>query len=92
MSAAANDNFSMPKPKPIHEVRLGAIKAAVWKNDTENGVRYNVTLNRLYKDGDQWKSTESFGRDDLLVVAKVADQAHSWICTQAQEQTANPQG
>ena len=34
MSAAANDNFSMPKPKPIHEVRLGAIKAAVWKNDT----------------------------------------------------------
>ena len=73
------------KTKPINEVRLGHLKAAVWKNDTESGVRYNVTFSRLYKDGDQWKSTESFGRDDLLLLAKVADQAHSWICAQTHE-------
>ena len=73
------------KQKPIHELRLGSIKAAVWKNETENGVRYNVTFSRLYKDADQWKSTDSFGRDDLLVLAKVADQAHSWIHEQSQE-------
>ena len=78
------------KTKPIHEVRLGYIKAAVWKNETEAGVRYNVTFSRLYKDGDQWGSTESFGRDDLLLLAKVADQAHSWIHAQNQEeQSAN---
>ena len=74
------------KTKPIHEVRLGYIKAAVWKNETEAGVRYNVTFSRLYKDGDQWGSTESFGRDDLLLLAKVADQTHSWICAQNQEE------
>ena len=72
--------------KPIHEVRLGFIKAAVWRNETEAGVRYNATFSRLYRDGDQWKSTESFGRDDLLVLAKVADNTHSWICTQNQEE------
>ena len=78
---------NMPKDnKPAHEVRLGAIKAAIWKNDTQSGVRYNVTFSRLYKDGDEWKSTESFGRDDLLVLAKVADQAHSWIFAQGQEE------
>ena len=76
------------KQKPVHEVRLGSIKAAVWKNDTEIGPRYNVTLSRIYKDGDQWKSTESFGKDDLLVVAKVSDRANSWICDQAQERDA----
>lgn len=76
---------SMEKQKPIHEVRLGSIKAAVWQNNTNSGVRYNVTFTRLYKDGDQWKSTESFGRDDLLVLAKVADLTHTWICQQAQE-------
>ena len=27
---------------------------------------------------DEWKQTQSFGRDDLLVLAKVADQAHTW--------------
>ena len=73
------------KTRPIHEVRLGHIKAAVWSNDTEAGVRYNVTFSRLYKDGDQWQSSDSFGRDDLLQVAKVADQAHSWIFSQSQE-------
>ena len=72
--------------RPIHEVRLGFIKAAVWRNETEAGVRYNATFSRLYRDGDQWKSTESFGRDDLLVLAKVADNTHSWICAQNQEE------
>jgi len=91
-----NQVFTLPAPdvlmksktKPIHEVRLGFIKAAVWRNETEAGVRYNATFSRLYKDGDQWASTESFGRDDLLVLAKVADQTHSWICAQSQEDQA----
>lgn len=68
--------------KPVHEIRLGAIKAAIWANDTQNGVRHNVTLQRLYKDEDEWKSSDSFGRDDLLMVAKVANLAHTWIFEQ----------
>lgn len=76
----------MAKQTPSHEVRLGAVKAAIWKNDTEKGVRYNVTFSRIYKDGDDWKSTDSFGRDDLLVLAKVSDLAHSWIHEQSQEE------
>lgn len=72
------------KTKPTHEIRLGTIKAAVWQNETESGVRYNATFSRLYKDGDKWASADSFGRDDLLLLAKVADKAHSWICAQAQ--------
>ena len=72
--------------KPVHEVRLGAVKAAVWKNQTDNGVRFNATFSKLYKDGNQWKNTESYGRDDLLLLAKVADQTHSWICEQGREQ------
>jgi hypothetical protein len=78
------------KQKPIHEVRLGSIKAAVWKNDTETGVRYNVTFSRLYKDHNQWQSTDSFGRDDLLMLGKVADLAHSWIFAQNQDQGGQP--
>ena len=82
--------LSMPnKQKPIHEVRLGAIKAAVWKNDTQNGVRYNTTFSRLYKDGEEWKTTDSFGRDDLLVLANVSDRTHSWIHEQSQEEDRN---
>ena len=65
--------------KPVHEIRLGAIKAAIWANDTERGKQYSVSPARLYKDGDEWKSAVTFGRDDLLVLAKVLDMAHTWI-------------
>lgn len=71
--------------KPVHEIRLSAIKAAIWENQTDSGVRHNVTIQRLYKDGEDWKTTDSFGRDDLLLVAKVADMAHSWIYTHSQQ-------
>lgn len=65
--------------KPAQEIRLGRIKATIWANSGENGTRYNVTFTRLYKEGDVWKDSQSFGRDDLPLIAKVADQAHSWI-------------
>ncbi len=67
------------KARPVHEVRMGRIRAAIWENETQNGTRHNVTLSRIYKDGDDWKDSSSFGRDDLPLVAKVADLAHSWI-------------
>ena len=70
--------------RPVHDLRLGAIKASIWENTFGENTRYNVTLSRIYKDreSNQWKSTESFGRDELLLVAKVADSAHTWICSQ----------
>lgn len=72
-----------PAKAPVHEVRLGRIKATIWENSTEHGVRHNVTLSRLYKDGDQWKESTSFGRDDLPLVMKVADRVHDWIFDQS---------
>ncbi len=75
----------MANQTPIAEVRTGSIKATIWKNATENGARFNVTFDRLYKDGDKWKSTSTFGRDDLLLLAKVANQALSRIFQLQQE-------
>jgi hypothetical protein len=77
------------KQRPAHEIRLGRIKATIWANQGENGTWYNVTLSRTYRDGDEWKSSSSFGRDDLLTVAKVADLANSSIHGQNQSQSGN---
>lgn len=77
--AKHRSNTSNDRPKPVHEVRLGTIKAAIWANDTDNGTRHNVTFGRLYRDGDQWRTSDSFGRDDLPLLSKVADLAHTWI-------------
>jgi hypothetical protein len=73
--------MSETKTKPIHEIRLGRVKAAVWDHSTDKGTRCNVTFAKIYKDKDgHWQTTASFGREDLLPLAEVARLAahHLW--------------
>jgi hypothetical protein len=66
---------------PLKVLRIGRIKAAVWENTAEKGTFHNVTFARLYIDQDKkFHDTDSFGRDDLLVLSKLADQAHTFVC------------
>lgn len=72
--------------RPVHTVRYGSIKGAVWKNmvDAGNNSRamYNVTFSRSYRDNEEWKDSTSFGVDDLLTLGKVANECHSFIHAQ----------
>jgi len=44
---------------------------------------YCVTFSRSYKEGENaWKESTSFGFDDLLLLAKLADEAHTRIAMQ----------
>lgn len=70
---------SSQKNQPVHEERLGRMKAVVWENQTSNGVMYNVTFCRIYRDGKDWKETSSFGRDDCLLLARLAEVTSVWI-------------
>lgn len=73
----------MGNKKPTHEIKLGRIKAAIWKNAAENGeIWFNVSVTRLYKEGDDWRDTSSFRRDDLPIVSKCLDMAYGWIWRQ----------
>jgi hypothetical protein len=74
------------REKPVHVVRYGTIKGAIWRNVVDNGnasrPMYNVTFTRSYKDGEDWRDSQSFGLDDLLVLAKAANDCHTWIYEQ----------
>jgi hypothetical protein len=67
--------------EPAEKVTLFPVEAAIWKNTSRGGDPfYSVTFERKYRDQDtKWKSTASFGGDDLLLLAKVADLAHSRV-------------
>ena len=83
----AREQASKQSNRPVHTIRYGSIQAAVWRNIVDNGnasrPMYGVTFSRSYKDGDgNWKDSGSFGADDLLLLAKAADEAHSWISRQ----------
>ncbi len=64
---------------PIHTIRFGLIKACIWRNQTKAGDRHVVTVVRLFRNGDVWQESTRFGRDDLPLVSKVTDLAHTWI-------------
>ena len=54
---------------PVKTFRLGRVKAAVWENEGEQKF-YSVTFARTYVDDDnKYHDTDSFGRDDLSLVA-----------------------
>ena len=70
--------------EPAHVIRLGLIKCCIFFRNTRSGDRFNVSVTRLFKNGDTWSESHYFGRDDLLLVAKVMDLAHSWVFAQGQ--------
>jgi len=68
------------KVQPVEEVRIGSVKAAIWRNEGESGPRFNVTFQPLYRtENGKWLSTAGFNRDDLLVLMKVADATHTRV-------------
>jgi hypothetical protein len=68
--------------KPIHQLRHRNIKAAIWRKETAKGVMYDVKVTRGYKEDDYWRDSHSFGFDDLLIVAKLMYDAHSWVSSE----------
>ena len=72
---------------PVKTLRLGRIKAAVWENGGDQRAFFNVTFARTYMDEEKkFHDADSFGRDDLLLLAKLADQAHTFICERMSSQ------
>jgi len=62
--------------KPVHSIRYGTVRVAIWQN--EKGF-CNVTMERSYKQGEEWKRTDSFGRDDLPKLQQALGEAYRWI-------------
>ncbi|MBW0159707.1 hypothetical protein [Sedimentimonas flavescens] len=62
--------------QPAFKFKIGLITATIWENDGF----YSVDISRSYKTGEgDWKSTSSYGHNDLLNVAKCAERAENWI-------------
>jgi hypothetical protein len=68
--------------RPFHAIKHRSIRATIWKNDMAKGPMYNVTVSRLFKDGEHWKDSHSFAFDDLMNLAKALYDAHSFISSQ----------
>ena len=77
--------------RPFQVIRRGLLKAVIWENQTANGAMFSTQLVRVYKDGDDWKETHSFNREDLLHAAKLLDAADTSIHREEEERRRQQQ-
>lgn len=76
-----NGNHQETLAAPVHKIRIGKIKVALWENKGDkNGTWFSVTATRSYLDNQKkWHTANSFGKDDLLCLAELLRQACLWI-------------
>ena len=65
--------------RPAQSIRYGSLEAAIWRNQGESGDFLNTTFSRSYKQGEDWKQTDSFRESDLPTLSKLAFDTHTRI-------------
>ena len=82
-NATKEPHAAQAHTKPAKTFRLRGISASVFANAAKGGDRevpfHKVSLQRTYREDDEWKTTSSFGRDDLPIAKLVLDQAWQFI-------------
>ncbi len=72
-------SYSQNKPKATYEV--GTSKVTVWENEREGEygkfVSKNFQVEKVYKKGEEWKTTNSFSLTELLQLKAAIDKAIS---------------
>lgn len=74
--------------QPEAKFRAGAVSATVWENVIEKEGKkftvYNTSVVKNYKDGEEWKTTNSFQKQDLPNLRLVSDKAYDFIVSRDQ--------
>lgn len=64
---------------PVRTFRLKGVKISVFENAVQHGTLHKVTIQRIYREGQEWKTTTSLGRDDLPVARLLLGKAWEFI-------------
>ena len=75
--------------RPAYAKRVGSIRVTVWQNQTADGKAFfNSSLVRRYKDGDEWKETNTLnGLADIASALFALSAAAKFISKTEDEQT-----
>ncbi|HQX53058.1 MAG TPA: hypothetical protein PLY87_25875 [Planctomycetaceae bacterium] len=76
--------------QPIHEIRHRLIKVCICRKQTHSRLRHTLTIVRLYRNGDVWKESTRFSRDDIPLMCLVLDEAYTWIFENSKRTEAAP--
>lgn len=61
--------------QPVRKFRVGSVTATVWKNDSG----FSVTLQKSYKEDDEWKNSQTLFHADVVCAIKALERAERFI-------------
>lgn len=68
---------------PIAKFRSGAIQLSIWENeqekDGEKFANYSFNIEKSYKDGEEWKKTHSFHKNDIAKVQALLNKTSEFL-------------
>jgi hypothetical protein len=71
--------------EPVKKIKVGAIEIAVWENQSESGNKfYTTSMERNYKDGEEWKKTNTLRESDLPKAVLGLNKAYEFIALKEQ--------
>jgi len=66
--------------QPVHAIRYGAVRIAIWENQSENGPFLEASLERTYTDSSgNAKSAHSYSLTQLGLAALAITEAAIWM-------------
>ena len=74
LTAFAREKQDSTKHKPKATYQVGAVFVTVWENKNPDGSSWkSFKVEKRYKKGDQWKSSNSFNEKELLELKSAID-------------------
>ena len=92
LTIGVSKTTSIPGSRPVRTFRLRGVKVAVFENKSEQGAFYKTSLQKIYREGEEWKTTTSLGRDDLPVARLLLQRAWEFILETEAAARTNDQG
>jgi hypothetical protein len=75
-SLSQDSTTKQTKQKPKATYQVGSAKVVVWVNKREDGTTWkNFKVEKVYKKGDQWATSNSFDETELLELRSAIDKA-----------------
>lgn len=83
MDSKRSDARKADSNKPVKVMSLHGMRCSIFANkaerDGEDVTYHKISLVRVYKDGDEFKTTTSFSRDDLPTAMFLMNEAYGFI-------------
>lgn len=71
--------MSDSKNRPVHNIRVGGINAAIWEQEGSKGNFMNASFSRSYKQGNEWKTSHTYTVNQLDDLRRAATEAETYI-------------